>query len=108
MSLIPTYNHYRKGDTFKGRQWSNFPFSLENVKVLAEFKTAKNGKAIFKFDTEDGTFAIDSINGTLTWIPRIMDYPATNYYYDVQFTFLNGTVITIDENRMLIFQDVTS
>lgn len=102
------YNHYRKGDTYEGRVWE-MPYDIEGCEVLVQFKRRKTDTtAVFQFSTSDGTLIVDGLLNELTWIGRDLNYPPGEYFYDVQFTFPDGTIDTQGEDKLTIFQDTSA
>ncbi len=104
-----------KGDTFTGRKMSFYngkgdtktPMNLTGASIVIAFKIAKGQKAIFTFKTADNTITIPTpTNGEIFLQERKMDYPPTNYIFDVEVTFAGGRVKTFFTNYWKICQDV--
>lgn len=105
--MTPSYNKYRKGDTYNGRKIT-FPFDMTGVNVLIQFKESLSSTLTFEYKTEDGTITVPNpINGEIFLMPRIMEYPANTYNYDIQLTFTNGSVKSYAQDKLIIFTDVS-
>ena len=106
-------NHY-KGDTFDGLQFTILntdgltPIDLTGVLIKSQFRRkAKKGILVKEVIIGDGITVTDAINGVFKIDSFILDWAESTYYYDVEFTFTDGTVVTYIEGSLLIEQDVT-
>jgi hypothetical protein len=80
---------------------------LTGASVVIAFKKGAGQNAVFSFKTLDATITIpDPENGEIFLMPRIMNYPAYNYVFDVELTFLSGTVETYFKGNWRVCQDV--
>jgi hypothetical protein len=104
-----------KGDTFTGLKMSFYdgvdddktPMDLTGASVVIAFKKGAGQNAVFAFKTSDNTITIPApANGQIFLMPRIMNYPAYNYVFDVELTFLSGTVETYFKGNWRVCQDV--
>lgn len=104
-----------KGDTFKGAKMTFYNgvgdtktvMDLTGSSVIIAFKKSKGGTTVFEFKTSDNTITIPTpTNGQIILAPRVMNYPAGNYVFDVQVTNASGVVTTYFENNWKICQDV--
>ena len=102
------YNHYRKGDTFNGRKYT-FPFDLTGASILIQYRETPTSSVVFEYKTADNTLLVpDPTTGEVFMTPRIMNYPVAKYCYDIQITFADGRIKTVDTNDYLtLFQDVS-
>jgi hypothetical protein len=103
---------HKRGDTWDGISFlykeNDLPINLTGATVLAQFKTNPLGKAAFEFKTSDGTVTIPNpLTGELFLIPRIMNYEASTYQFDVQIVFLDGTINTDVDGLFRITQDIS-
>jgi hypothetical protein len=107
---------HKKGDTWDGFSFLfeelvndiYVPFNLTGVTALIQFKTNPLGNAVFEFKTSDGTITIPTpLTGQIYMMPRVMNYEALTYSFDVQLTFLDGTVKTYVNDNFRIVQDIS-
>lgn len=69
------------------------PVNLTGVSVLIRFRDKFNSSVIFDFKTANNTVTIpDPLSGELFMMPRKMDVPECNYWFDVELTFPNQRV----------------
>jgi cytoplasmic iron level regulating protein YaaA (DUF328/UPF0246 family) len=106
-------NHY-KGDTFNGLQFTVLntdgltAIDLTDVVIKSEFKlNNKKGQIVDTFIIGAGLTVTDALNGVFQIDPFILDWNPSNYYYDVEFTFVDARVVTYIEGLIKIMQDVT-
>jgi hypothetical protein len=104
-----------KGDTFTGLKMTFYdgvglektPMDLTGASVVIAFKKGAGQNAVFAFKTLDATITIpDPESGEIFLQPRLMDYPAMTYIFDVEVTFLSGTVKTYFKGNWRVCQDV--
>jgi hypothetical protein len=104
-----------KGDTFTGLKMTFYdgvdddktPMDLTGASVVIAFKKGAGQNAVFAFKTLDATITIpDPESGEIFLQPRLMDYPAMSYIFDVEVTFLSGTVKTYFKGNWRVCQDV--
>jgi hypothetical protein len=104
-----------KGDTFTGLKMTFYdgvgedktPMDLTGVSIVIAFKKGAGQNAVFAFLTSDATITIpDPESGEVFLQPRLMDYPAMTYVFDVELTFLSGTVRTYLKDSWRVCQDV--
>ena len=104
-----------RGATFKGAKMTFYngvgedktAMDLTGASVFITFKKAKGGSVVFEFKTTDNTILIPTpTNGEILLAPRLMDYPALNYVFDVKVIDAAGNVIPYFENNWKICQDV--
>lgn len=118
MSCEAVQNYFpdiKKGDTFTGCKMTFYNgkgttktvMNLTGAKVVLSFKIVKGRKEIFLFSTENNTITIPTpANGEIFLQPRVMNYEALTYVFDVQVTFAGGRVKTFFTNHWKIVQDV--
>jgi hypothetical protein len=83
------------------------PMDLTGASVVIAFKKGAGQNAVFAFKTLDATITIpDPESGEIFLQPRLMDYPAMSYIFDVEVTFLSGTVKTYFKGNWRVCQDV--
>jgi hypothetical protein len=104
-----------KGDTFTGRKMTFYNgkdedktvMNLTGASVVIAFKKGAGQNAVFTFSTADNTITIPTpTNGEIFLQPRLMNYPAFNYIFDVEVTFNGGRVRTFFTNYWKICPDV--
>jgi hypothetical protein len=104
-----------KGDTFTGLKMTFYdgvgedktPMDLTGVSIVIAFKKGAGQNTVFAFLTSDATITIpDPESGEIFLQPRLMDYPAMTYVFDVELTFLSGTVKTYFKGNWRVCQDV--
>lgn len=104
-----------KGDTFTGLKMTFYdgtgtaktPMNLTGASVVIAFKKGAGQNAVFSFNTADVTITIPTpANGEIILQPRAMNYPAMSYLFDVQVTFLSGTIKTMFTGYWRVCQDV--
>jgi hypothetical protein len=104
-----------KGDTFTGLKMTFYdgegedktPMDLTGASVVIAFKKGAGQNAVFAFKTSDATITIPApANGQIFLMPRVMNYPAYTYVFDVEVTFLSGTVKTYFKGNWRVCQDV--
>jgi hypothetical protein len=104
-----------KGDTFTGLKMTFYdgvgedktPMDLTGVSIVIAFKKGAGQNAVFAFLTSDATITIpDPESGEVFLQPRLMEYPAMTYVFDVELTFLSGTVRTYFKGNWRVCQDV--
>jgi hypothetical protein len=104
-----------KGDTFTGLKMTFYdgvglektPMDLTGASVVIAFKKGAGQNAVFSFKTSDSTITIpDPENGEIFLQPRLINYPAYTYVFDVDVTFLSGTVKTYFKGNWRVRQDV--
>jgi cytoplasmic iron level regulating protein YaaA (DUF328/UPF0246 family) len=107
-------NHY-KGDTFNGLQFTVLntvgltAIDLTDVVIKSEFKlNNKRGQTVQTFIIDTGLTVTDALNGVFQIDPFILDWGISTYYYDIEFTFPNGRIITYIDGTIKIIQDVTN
>lgn len=109
---LPT--HY-KGDTFEGQQFTvvvnGSALNLANVSVITmDVRKSGNTKLILRLSTNveyGGITVVDAPNGIFQIDEQIIDIPAEDYVYDIEFTFTNGKKKTYVYGTWTITQDVT-
>ncbi|SEH05268.1 hypothetical protein [Candidatus Venteria ishoeyi] len=112
-----TYNieNHCKGDTFAGIQFTilnttdSTPIDLTGVAIKTQFrKHSKTGKVVKEIETENGITITNAVNGVFKFNAFVIDWSAGVYYYDIEFTFSDGTIVTYLEGTLTIIQDVTN
>lgn len=103
---------HKKGDTFYE---VNFEIKKNNVAVdltdaIIKMQVRKEYGGVvqlsFTSDNDAGITITDAINGKFKINQQIIDIPAYNYIYDIQFT-IDGIVKTYVSGNFLIINDVT-
>lgn len=71
---------------------------LTGCTFVAKFKTNPSGAATFEFSSTTNTIINDApLTGVITFVGRAMNYPATNYYWDLDKIDALGKVETIPD-----------
>lgn len=101
----------KSGTTFNGKEITLYngtgdaktPFDLTGYDISIKFRTSKNASDfVFEFSTLDDTIVItDPLTGAFMMQPRLMDYKAMEYYYDIVLTS-SVRVWSILSNKWLI------
>jgi len=105
-------DHY-KGDTFDELQFTlstspSTPIDLTGALIKCQFRKEKKNGVLKKELTEsDGITITDAINGVFRIDSFILDWTPGKYFYDIQFTFPDTTVVTYIDGSITILQDVT-
>lgn len=75
------------------------PLDLTGAEITANFKSGNN--IVFSFKTSNGTILVPTpTDGKLYFKERVVDVPASTYYFDVIAKFPDGTILPIiDEVR---------
>lgn len=103
-----------KGDTFKSRDitikndTTQTPIDLSGCLIDCEFrKTTKTGIIVKTISVGSGVVLTNAVNGIFTIDSFLANWDAGIYYYDFQFTFPNGKIITYFGGYLKLIQDVT-
>jgi hypothetical protein len=109
-----TMPSHHKGDTFEALQFTlletvgGAPIDLTGVTIECIFRKGnKQGLPVKSIDTTSGITITDAVNGVFNFDAFILDWDAGLYYYDIEFTFTDGTIKTYIEGTIKINQDVT-
>ncbi len=103
---------HKKGDTFDGYQITvtydggAFPNDLASVIFTAKPQPQSSTKHQLSTGGNGITIA-DAANWIIQIDEQMINWPAFNYYYDIQFTDVNGRVKTYVYGRWNITQDIT-
>ena len=85
------------------------PIDLTNVAIKMEIRQSETAKNHLKqFIVDSGITKTDSANGVFSIDAFIADLPATNYFYDLQFTYNSGVVTTYLKGKITVVNEVTS
>lgn len=85
------------------------PIDLTNVGIKMDIRQSETAKSYLKrFTEESGITKTDAVNGVFKINAFIVDFPATNYVYDLQFTYNSGVVATYLKGKILVTNEVTS
>lgn len=103
------FANHKKGDTWSGADIKVNGYDLTDSQILSQFKVSENGPVVFEFKTQDNTISFTNPSqGMFKFNKRILDYPATTYYFDIQVTFQNGDVLTVvDTHSFTIVNDIS-
>ena len=106
-------NHY-KGDTFDVLQFTLLntdgltPINLTGMTIKSQFRrNSKKGILTKEFIIGTGITVTDALNGVFKIDSFILDWGVATYYYDIEFTFTDGRVVTYIEGLIKIIQDGT-
>lgn len=84
------------------------PIDLTSVLIKCQFRlNTKIGALAKEITQESGIDIYDPTNGNFRIESFIVDWSHGLYYYDVQFTFIDGKVITYFGGHVKVIQDVT-
>ena len=115
--MAETYNisNQIKGDTFDGVEFTlvnkddSLPIVLTDALIKMQFrKNYKTGTLIKEINIDDGITVNDALLGVFTIDAFLIDWVIGGYYYDVEFTFSDGTVKTFISGYFNVVQDVTN
>lgn len=104
---------HTRGDTFNGLfitvTLNGSPIDLNDVSIRAHFRLgSKTGCDVYKFEEGNGIEKVDAINGKFNLLENtILNWKVGNWYFDVEFTYQDGTVKTYYSDILPIIQDVT-
>ena len=85
------------------------PIDLTNVAIKMEIRQSETEKSYLKqFIVDSGITKTDAANGVFSIDAFIADLPATNYFYDLQFTYSSGVVTTYLKGKITVVNQVTS
>jgi hypothetical protein len=85
------------------------PIDLTNVAIKMEIRQSETAKNYLKqFIVDSGITKTDAVNGVFSIDAFIADLPATNYFYDLQFTYNSGVVATYLKGKIAVVNEVTS
>lgn len=111
-SQVYNFRSMFRSDTFKGlkiklTQDDDTPIPLTNIGLSVFRKTFLSPCPSFTFSTSDNTIVIPDENGNeFSLVERLMDYEASKYVYDVQFTY-DDSVVTLIHGEFILKPDVT-
>jgi hypothetical protein len=97
------FKDIKKGDTFTGLKMTFYngtgttktAMNLTGASIVINFKKGEGQNPIFSFKKSDNTITIPTpANGEIFLQPRVMNYPAFNYMFDVVVTTASGTIHT--------------
>lgn len=105
-------DQYRNDTTdflqFNIQEEDETPMDLTGVAIKAEFRrNDKRGKIYRTMINGDGITIISAINGNIAFTQYVCQFPAGLYYYDLEFTFTDGTIKTLVEGTMKVIEDIT-
>jgi len=84
------------------------PIDLTNVGIKMEIRQSATAKNYLKqFIVDSGITKTDALNGVFSIDAFIADLPATNYFYDLQFTYNSGVVATYLKGKITVVNEVT-
>ena len=112
---MQTYNfkEHNKGDSFDGIIFTvsrnESPLNLTDVKIRMQFRlTPTNPNAIeLSSEKEDEIEITNAAAGEFTVLEQIIDFPAGDYVYDIQFEFPDESIKTYISGKWKILQDIT-
>jgi hypothetical protein len=101
-----------KGDTFYEVDFeilkNQEAIDLTNAIIRMQVRQNYGGAIVLNFTSidEEGITITDAVDGKFKINQRIIDIPAFNYIYDIQFT-IDGVVKTYVSGNFLVTNDVT-
>lgn len=107
---IPTH---RRGDTWDGInsitiRVNGTPINLTNASIKMEFRQDLDSPVVLTLSTTDSSIIIqNAVAGIIRIPPKKIEIPFGKYLYDLQVTYLNGTVKTYMEGSWEITPDIT-
>jgi hypothetical protein len=102
-----------KGDTFNGLCFTvtvnGTALDLTNIDINADFRLgSKTGCKVHKYSVGSGIVKTSAINGQFSLLKDyILNWDVGKWYFDVEFTYLDGKVKTYYSDILIIVQDVT-
>jgi hypothetical protein len=95
--------------TLKTDNGTPAPLDLTDASAKMQLKTRPGARdAAAEWSTEDNSIVItDALNGVLSVPGGVVDVPPCNYFFDLQITLADATVLTPFSGRWLIIQDVS-
>ena len=95
------FKEHIKGDTFLPVEFQikdgGSPKNLTDYRIRMHLRrsSTQTSPLVFAFDTDDGTIDIfDAADGKFRLTERVIDIPAFDYRYDIEFTSPAGVVRT--------------
>jgi len=87
---------------------NDLPIDLTGVLIRIQFrKSIKTGVVAKTLTQSDGINIYDAVNGLFRIESFVVNFVPDIYYYDCQFTFLDGKVQTYFGGTLKVLQDVT-
>lgn len=86
------------------------PLNLTNCTILIQFKKQPCLAYDYQMGSSvaiGGVTITDAVNGEFRIDEQVLNWKAAKYYYDIQFTWTDGTVKTYIGGTIEIKQDVT-
>jgi hypothetical protein len=103
---------HKRGDTFYAVPFEikkdNVAIDLSDTVIKMQVRQNYGGAIVLNFDSTDdvGITITDAVAGKFKIDEQIIDIPAYNYIYDIQFNF-DGIIRTYVSGNFLITNDVT-
>jgi hypothetical protein len=117
MSLVSFRYNFKniiRGDSYKGAQFTvtnttlNVPIDLTGASIKMQLAKV-NCSPSLELSTDNGLITItDAVNGVFTLNQFDMNVKAGTYNYDMQFTFVGGTIQTYLYGTWIVTEDVTN
>lgn len=114
MADVFTYNiaAHRRGDTWGGLAMTvtvnGSVVDLTGCSIRMQCRKKYTPIKVYELSTASGDIELtDPTNGIFTILPKIVNFDASAYNYDIQFTFPSGLVRTYVAGTWTINQDIT-
>ena len=107
------FKNHIKGDTLKEIVFTmtlnEEPMDLTDVIIQSQFRKHPNSKdaVLFLTSVDNEGITITENPGEFKINQQIIDIPAGDYVYDIEFTFDDGTVKTYIYGDFKVIQDIT-
>ena len=109
MALSP----HIKGDTFNGLCFTvtvnGTALDLTDVEINADFRFgSKTGCKVHRYFVDNGIEITDAVAGQFSLLEdTIIDWEVGNWYFDIEFVFIDGRIKTYYSDILIITQDVS-
>ena len=111
---METYNFdpHVKGNTFLGKEFAidigGTPPNLTGALIQMQLRLTPIHPTAHELSTTNGMIEInDAVNAHFRIKEQIIDFPATNYFYDIKITYASGKIRTYIGGYFPILQNVT-
>jgi hypothetical protein len=99
-----------RGDTWK-RQWvlkDRFKRPVDITGCSAKLHVRDSNQVkVLDVGTATTEITVDGLNGQLTMVASTSGVAVGVYTYDLEITFLDGSILTVDANTLTLLQDAT-
>ncbi|MHB9148345.1 MAG: hypothetical protein ACYC2U_08300 [Candidatus Amoebophilus sp.] len=110
---IYNFDPHVKGNTFLGKEFaidiSGTPPDLTGATIKMQLRLTPVHPTEHELSTTNNKIEInDAVGGHFQIKEQIIDFPASNYYYDIQITYASGKIRTYIGGYFPILQNITN